>query len=494
MGQEGKEAVLFQISAFQFNQVFYQNLFDKLNENYQLVGLYNQKGDRKTISKLDKDHSYPVESILSDKYKSSKKESEELIAKIENKLGISFYNAIHGDRHLARSFYIEEADYFDSRLAKSTFNREDFWDFAGRILKFGNELFDKYDPKFCILPSGNIVSSILVTLASYRGVRNFQVFFPRTIDMKEGLRYVTSNYLCENQRMLDNFARKEMSSPATAKSHEAIKTFLDNPRYFQPMDRSKIAQSLLRSLAGNIKQTLNGNLPTNSFFYTSILSRAIDTFKMIYKYPKQVKEHGNLELNQVDKKFVYLPFWQLPEIVNLEWSPEYLTTLPVVRNFRRFLKSQYELLIREHPYNLGRRPLDFYRKIDHILGTGRLQCMVTPFDILRKCSAVFTINGTTGWEGILFKKPVFKLERTFYEPLGLAKNLTRYLDLKDSFESHLEYIQGFEEKDYYNRIAHFMDSERESCFSSSKEDIASMVEYMESESAKELNYWDKLKL
>ncbi len=121
-----------------------------------------------------------------------------------------------------------------------------------------------------------------------------------------------------------------------------------------------------------------------------------------------------------DMRYVYLAYHKEPELaINYQaptWHNQYETAAKVAAS----LPYGVRLVVREHRFNRGRRPTRFYRDLMALPNVILADPFDNQFKYIANASLIVTDNGSTGWEGILFKKPVITLDRTFYDAAGLT--------------------------------------------------------------------------
>lgn len=106
----------------------------------------------------------------------------------------------------------------------------------------------------------------------------------------------------------------------------------------------------------------------------------------------------NLDLPKTN--YVYLPLPTVPEASTLIRSPLYYDCLSLIKSLSIELPLDFKLVIKEHPGMLGKRPLDFYKKISRIYNV-HLLCYNFPTDrIITNAKAVITQTGSTAMESV----------------------------------------------------------------------------------------------
>jgi hypothetical protein len=125
----------------------------------------------------------------------------------------------------------------------------------------------------------------------------------------------------------------------------------------------------------------------------------------------------NFRSNYIDKNlsytiddsapFVYFPLQIMPERTILISSPFNTNQIEIIRHISKSLPIGYKLCVKEHPVQVIRewRKTSFYNEILSIPNVQFLHYSVKTENIMKNCSLVVTINGASGLEAAIYKKP-----------------------------------------------------------------------------------------
>jgi len=117
-------------------------------------------------------------------------------------------------------------------------------------------------------------------------------------------------------------------------------------------------------------------------------------------------------------------------------APQWENQLALIEHVASSLPYGFDLVIKEHPFEVGALPLG---RLRHLLRRHPEVRLVDPsvhaHEVLRRCSAVTTINSTTGFEALFFGRPVVTFGHGPYRGLGLTH------DVESAFDTpmHLEH-------------------------------------------------------
>lgn len=116
-------------------------------------------------------------------------------------------------------------------------------------------------------------------------------------------------------------------------------------------------------------------------------------------------------------KYIFYPIPVEPESGRLIRAPYLINQIAFIENLSKAIPANYSLLVKDHPNMDNKRKLDFYKKIVSIPNVILIKSDIKISSILKNASAVVVINGTTGIEALLNKKPVMIFSDTLYDKL-----------------------------------------------------------------------------
>lgn len=124
------------------------------------------------------------------------------------------------------------------------------------------------------------------------------------------------------------------------------------------------------------------------------------------------------------ERFVLFPLHFQPEATTLVLAPFFLDQAALIENIARSLPADCLLYVKEHPFSVGRRPLEEYRRIRALPNVRLISPHVDGYELISRAAAVVTITGTMGWEAVLLERPVVTFGRTFYNAFDLVQHVT----------------------------------------------------------------------
>lgn len=110
-------------------------------------------------------------------------------------------------------------------------------------------------------------------------------------------------------------------------------------------------------------------------------------------------------------------------------APQWWDQLALVEHVAASLPHGYELAIKEHPFEVGALPLarllSLLRRRPEIR---LLHPTIHAHEVLRACAAVTTVNSTTGFEALFYRRPLVTFGHSPYRGLGLTHDVESPFD------------------------------------------------------------------
>jgi len=133
----------------------------------------------------------------------------------------------------------------------------------------------------------------------------------------------------------------------------------------------------------------------------------------------------------VNERFIYFPLSVEPERTLDIGAPFYTNQLEIIRNIARSLPVDYKLYVKEHMGMKYRhwRPISYYKKIINLPNVTLIHPSLSSKELLKNCSIVFTITGTTGLEAAYYGKPSIIFGHTSYDSLPSVHKIKNLEDL-----------------------------------------------------------------
>ena len=119
-------------------------------------------------------------------------------------------------------------------------------------------------------------------------------------------------------------------------------------------------------------------------------------FKKKYLYKRDLK----------DLKYVFFPLHTEPEVSLLVYARPFLNQIEVIRSLAISLPIDTVLVIKEHPWMIGKRSINAYKKILNIPRVYFADPKIKARDLIVNSNLVSVITGSIALEAAILEKPV----------------------------------------------------------------------------------------
>jgi hypothetical protein len=132
-----------------------------------------------------------------------------------------------------------------------------------------------------------------------------------------------------------------------------------------------------------------------------------------------------------DEKFIYFPLHDEPEGVVFLSAPYFTNQLEVISNISKSIPVDYKLYVKEHQIMKKRRwrPISYYKQIMSLPNVRLVHPSVKNLDLIKNCSVLTTIAGTSGVEAAFYLKPSINLVDSGYSILPSVYHLKNLEEL-----------------------------------------------------------------
>lgn len=233
--------------------------------------------------------------------------------------------------------------------------------------------------------------------------------------------YFTTDRLLYNTLGLQRSReRREVKAPISDAAKAYIDTFLAGPRIVKYQERKKAKRSsinwftqhygLLRKVAQNPGKRLKKGFVQSLVRYNRPL-----VFGPMQR--GQLRRFDEADLSAM--KYIYFPLHKEADIPLIFQASPWFDQRHTASLLASNLPAGYKLLVREHRSNFGYRPAHYYRELAKLPNVVLVDGQDSQFKYLRNADLIVTENGSSGWEGLLYRRRVLTLDCTFYDGVGL---------------------------------------------------------------------------
>ncbi len=134
-----------------------------------------------------------------------------------------------------------------------------------------------------------------------------------------------------------------------------------------------------------------------------------------------------------NEDYVYYPISREHDAALLVRAPQFVNQVAFLENLANHLPINYKLYVKEHPSGLGETKIKQLRALKKLPNVRILDPSLSGHNLVANSKAVATINSNTGWEALLYKKPILTFGKTFYNCSGLVYPIKNFYDFNSIF-------------------------------------------------------------
>ncbi|MFC7071587.1 hypothetical protein ACFQJ7_16890 [Halovenus rubra] len=183
--------------------------------------------------------------------------------------------------------------------------------------------------------------------------------------------------------------------------------------------------------------------------------------------------------NVIDStNYIFYPLQYFMESRVTMRAPAFYNQLWLIEFLSRSLPPGYELVVKDHPQQLGALPLSHTRAISRYANA--IDPTIPAREVIVQADAVVTLNNTVGYEAILYGKPVVSLGDAFYSHAGYTQDVTNIQTLQSELNRAVQ-STGLTDEDVLSFAHGVLDSSyRGSWGNTCSENVELFVESVES--------------
>jgi len=328
-------------------------------------------------------------------------------------------------------------------------------------------IIDRFKPDLVIArANGDLVSFVTWFLARRFRIPYVTCRFSKVIPHKA---FWTDDFNMYNSLCRDEFSSiNKQSRRCSDFASDYIKTYREQPKTIDYIAKNweRAKPNVVRKhrkLLGSVKSELlyylsgaKAPFPRPTFFRAAGYYRT--QFMQRY-HKKYFRAFSSGELEKFE--YIYFPQHKEPEVMLNFEAPLWHDQRHLIKFICSMLPCGYKLLVREHRFNWGRRYTDYFKSLTNLPNVVLIDPFDSQFKYIENSDLIITDNGSTGWEGLLLRKPVITLEKTFYDPPGLARRVTDSTLLDSQILNSLDKPVPLPTKDYDRLLGLFVDAERQ---------------------------------
>lgn len=148
-----------------------------------------------------------------------------------------------------------------------------------------------------------------------------------------------------------------------------------------------------------------------------------------------------------ERPFVFFPLHFQPEASTLVHGSYFINQLEVIKNLARSLPIGWDLIVKEHFYMRGKRPMHFYRELERIPCVRLVSLALPTNELIMRSEAVAVITGTSGLEASLIGKPVVMFGRFVWDHAPTIHKVAALADLPEVIDAAVNAALGPDDED-----------------------------------------------
>lgn len=198
----------------------------------------------------------------------------------------------------------------------------------------------------------------------------------------------------------------------------------------------------LKKMRKNLKNIIRtyGNDSKYSCDMPNFLKKKIEFKWNQIKYPlKKYLEKGIWEEINYNERFLLVPLHFTPEVTTMTFAQEYLDQIHHIKRLSQSIPIDYCLYVKEHPSMYIYRKKSYYDEIKKLHNVKLISPFENQLQLLKSSMGVITLTNTTGYEGILYKKPVYLFGKVFYQEYDFVNKIKSYSELKELITKNENY-------------------------------------------------------
>ena len=188
----------------------------------------------------------------------------------------------------------------------------------------------------------------------------------------------------------------------------------------------------------------NLNLPKLRAFGDALIARMILERDHEYIWPLRYflnpfKVHTRRALSKPlwrsldpERPFFYFPIHHVDDFKIDRAIPHCADQEYLIRLVAQSLPQGYDLVVKGHPYSIGRNPVSMLRRLSRIPNVRLVDPFTSSHELMRAASAITVISSTVGIEALMYGKPVLTMGQPYYAGYGLTRDVDSFRELREA--------------------------------------------------------------
>lgn len=332
--------------------------------------------------------------------------------------------------------YNERIFYNYNELYK--FSEDEVLSIVEQECKLFEKILNEVNPDFIIMKTTDLhYHKLFHSICKARGIK---------ILMLRHIRFGGRCVISHDMETIDSL-EKFMESSCKERTYDELQKFLKGVDYYKVI--SDYTNSFMASKKSLIKAILKFLFSDYSSIKKNFTYSGRTKFKVLWLHFKWIFIEKSRQFF-IDKKFVrdidlktpfiYYPLHVQIESVLLIGAPFLTNQLETITHIVKSMPVGYQLYVKDAPMNKGRgwRDLPFYNAIMKLPNVKLLHPSVNPIEIIKNCSLVVSVSGTTALEAAFYEKPSIVFVDTDFSILPSVYKLNSIEELPNAIRLSLK--------------------------------------------------------
>jgi len=379
---------------------------------FDFIGIVTKKQDvsffnKQTIVNFKKLFYYP------DCYTNKSSYNNSILEEFEKKYDLNLWLDILSERY----FHKYRTDFH-------TFSKNEILPIVEHSLNFFINVLQEFNPKLILMQAaGENISNLLL----YRLAKKLQIKILMTNIVHIHNKITLSNNLISRE-ISDEFQKLLSNPDSLINKHDS--NIIKNQSLAETI---KVQSSYIfdtSTPSQKIKHFINRLNHDPELIYQNIGKTKLKMLKGRYYTHFKTKKreeylNQNLSKSISDEKFLYFPLHTEPEAKILATAPFFTDQISLIENISRSLPIDFSLYVKEHPGQQfkGWRSIQDYKRIIDIPNVKLFHPSINSQELISKSQGVIAISGSTAFETLFFKKPVFLFAEEYFDVVSMVKKI-----------------------------------------------------------------------
>ncbi|MEX0803108.1 MAG: hypothetical protein WD688_07315 [Candidatus Binatia bacterium] len=356
-------------------------------------------------------------------------------------------------------------------LTKVLRNNREPYRILQRVYRHAEEIIELAKPD--VIFAWERVTPINSMICTAAASRHIPCFVHRRSKIHPDRGYWTTDRIMLNPAIVELAQAKcNLGESVSEEAKAYIQAFRDQPsmiKYIAARWRDKSRRGIIRWHVTYVRiifrELINSFRGQDRWAREPGWSRIFRYYRGLYLSSRQQRFFCTLDEGALmNTKYVYFPLHKEAELAQTFQSTLWHDQRNTIRVLASMLPFGYRLLVREHRLNYGRRPTRYYEELLKLPNVVVIDPYDSQFKYLRNADLIVTENGSSGWEGLLLRKPVIILSSTFYDGAGLGTKVKDPDQLNAAILDALTKAPVSDPEAYDQALGYMIDAENEMTF------------------------------